>query len=112
MKIEKKTKNWGSKETFNLVKAKSIAGFGDAKLSIVSAAIGENMSNETGEVVLTGYIYDADGNCYTTISKTCRQQLEALIDMIDEDGNPINVQVCLQSCKQDARRQFVYLDMI
>lgn len=34
MKIEKKTKNWGSKETFNLVKGKSIADFGDAKLSI------------------------------------------------------------------------------
>lgn len=112
MKIEKKTKNWGSKETFNLVKGKSIADYAGKNMTISAVAIGEDVSNEDGTIVKTGYIYNTDGECYTTVSKTCRQQLDALIDMLDDDGNSIEVQVCSQQCKGNQQRQFVYLDMI
>jgi len=113
MTLEKKTNTWTSKDTFNIVSGKSLAEAGGVELIAVAIAIGEDTSNETGESVKTGYLLDAENNMYTTVSKTARQQLEALIDMFNEAPNElIRLKVCLQQCKNNKQREFVYFDML
>lgn len=111
MKIEKKTKTWEAKDTFNIIKGTSLADAVGKTITVNAALIGEDVSNDTGEIVQTGYVSTHDGEIYNTISKTARQQLEALCDMIDEEGR-IDLKICAQKCKNDAKREFVYFEMI
>lgn len=111
MKIEKKSSSWSAKDTFNIIKGTSLADAVGSTLEISAAVIGEDLSNDTGEIVNTGYIKTTDGTIYNTISKTARQQLDALCDMIDDEG-AITVKVCNQKCKNDQRREFVYFEMV
>lgn len=111
MTIEKKTKTWSAKDTFNIIKGTAIADAIGSTIEVVAIAIGEDFSNDTGEMVKTGYIKTTDDSIYNTISKTIRQQLDALCDMIDGEGS-ISVQIKSQKCKNDAKREFVYLEMV
>lgn len=112
MEITKQTSTWTAKDAFNVVKGKSLADCARKEMNVAAIAIGKDRSNDTGENVLTGYIRDDKGNIYTTVSKTARQQLDALIDMMDGGEEMFTVKVCKQVCKNDKKREFVYFDML
>lgn len=110
MTISNKTETFTTKHQFNIVKGKSLAECVGKTLKLEAIAIGEDISNDTGEMVKTGYIVDVDGSIYTTVSKTARQQLEALIEM--PDFQEFELLVCSSKCKNDPKREFVYFDML
>lgn len=112
MKIENKSETFTAKHVFNLVKGKSMADAVGSTVEVVAACVGEDISNDTGELVKTGYIVTAAGEIYNTISKTARQQIDAMCDMLNEDDEPISVKICDQKCKNDKKRSFVFLEMV
>lgn len=109
--INATSKNFTKKDAFNIIGAVTIDKVKGTHINVVGAALGTDVSYDSGEEVSTGYLKSADGTIYSTISPTAQQSIEQLIDMLDDvDGEPIEIAV--QTRKSNAGRDFIVLTLV
>ena len=103
--------NFDKKDVFNIIGAVTMNKVErNTRIEAIGAALGTDISNETGEVVPTGYIKTTDGKIYSTISPTAQQSIEALIDLLaDEGGKPIAINI--ETRRSNSGRDFIILTL-
>ena len=102
--------NFDKKDVFNIIGAVTMDKVKGTRIEAIGAALGTDISHETGEVVPTGYIKATDGKIYSTISPTAHQSIEALIDLLaDEGGKPIAINV--ETRRSNSGRDFIILTL-
>lgn len=103
--------NFNKRDMFNIVGADTLEKVKGQVIKVVGVALGTDVSHDTGEVVPTGYLKDADGNIYSTISPTAQQSIELLGDLlVDEPDVVLDVKVATK--KSNAGRDFIVLTLV
>lgn len=103
--------NFGPKDAFNITGAETLDSVKGSVIAVVGAALGLDVSHETGEEVATGYLKAEDGAIYSTISPTAQQSIDALIDLIADAPNT-KVDIKVNTRKSNAGREFIVLTMM
>lgn len=111
MYLTNKTKTWSAKDAFMAVKSNALSDYVGIIVTVQAVAIGTDVSADTGKEMRVGYIRAHEEELGTimlsTISRTAIDQLEALIEMNEEN---IKLEICEQACKKDDKNKFVYFD--
>lgn len=81
-------------------------------ISVVACGVGEDVSNETGELTQVGYIVTATGEIYGTISKTAITAIENLGDLLLDLPENEAVEICVQHRKSKSDRDFITLSLV
>lgn len=103
--------NFGAKDVFNITGAETLDSVKGSTIRVVGAALGLDVSHDTGEEVATGYLKAEDGAIYSTISPTAQQSIDALIVVFnDEPNTPVDIKV--NTRKSNAGREFIVLTMV
>ena len=102
--------NFGAKDVFNITGAETLDSVKGSVIRVVGAALGLDVSYDTGEEVVTGYLKAENGEIYSTISPTAQQSIDALIDLLSDDPTPVEIKV--NTRKSNAGREFIVLTMM
>ena len=103
--------NFTAKDVFNITGAETLDSAKGGVIHVCGAALGLDVSHDTGEEVPTGYLKDTDGVIYSTISPTAQQSISSLIDMLTDD--PIMVaDIEVKSKKSKGGRDFIVLSLM
>lgn len=102
--------NFGAKDVFNITGAETLDSVKGSVIRVVGAALGLDVSYDTGEEVATGYLKAENGEIYSTISPTAQQSIDALIDLLSDDPTPVEIKV--NTRKSNAGREFIVLTMM
>lgn len=102
--------NFGAKDVFNITGAETLDSVKGSVIRVVGAALGLDVSHDTGEEVATGYLKAENGKIYSTISPTAQQSIDALIDLLSDDPTPVDIKV--NTRKSNAGRDFIVLTMM
>ena len=103
--IFKQTSNITAVDKFNMKMCKSLQTAVGKSLTVTKAAIGED-ADKDGVVVQTACIITNEG-VYGTISTTAMDLVDSLIDMLEENGEPITVRV--EARKTQNNREYLVL---
>lgn len=103
--------NFGPKDVFNITGAETLDSVKGSIITVCGAALGLDVSHDTGEEVATGYLKAVDGTIYSTISPTAQQSIDALIDMFADDSS-CKVDIKVNTRKSNAGREFIVLTMM
>lgn len=106
-----KEANFGAKDVFNIVGAETLDSVKGSVIKVVGAALGLDVSHDTGEEVATGYLKAENGAIYSTISPTAQQSIDALIDMFADEPNT-GVDIKVNTRMSNAGREFIVLTMM
>lgn len=102
--------NFGAKDAFNIVGAETLDSVKGSVIRVVGAALGLDVSYDTGEEVATGYLKAENGQIYSTISPTAHQSIGALIEVLNESPDALDIKV--NTRKSNAGREFIVLTMM
>lgn len=108
--ITKATSNITNKDKFNMKMCNPLKDLAGSTVELAKAAIGKDVSSESGEVVETGVIITADGTVYGTISRTAIDLIDAIIDLHeDEPDSTMNIRIVTR--KSNANRDYLVLEI-
>lgn len=102
--------NFGAKDIFNITGAETLDSVKGSTIRVVGAALGLDVSHDTGEEVSTGYLKAEDGAIYSTISPTAQQSIDSLIELLGDDPTPVDIKV--NTRMSNAGREFIVLTMM
>ena len=103
--------NFGARDVFNITGAETLDSVKGSVIKVVGAALGLDVSHDTGEEVSTGYLKAQDGSIYSTISPTAQQSIEALIDIFEAESDAV-IDIKVNTRKSNAGREFIVLTMM
>lgn len=108
------TANFSKKDAFNITAADTLNTQNGKTINVIGAAIGLDVSHDTGEEVVTGYLKDSSGKIYSTISKTAIDSIAELCDIISDgelDDVAENLAVRVEIKKSKGGRDFIVLHL-
>ena len=103
--------NFKAKDVFNITGAETLDSVKGSVIKVVGAALGLDVSHDTGEEVSTGYLKAENGEIYSTISPTAQQSIDALIEMFVDEPDAV-VEIKVNTRKSNAGREFIVLTMM
>lgn len=108
--------NFSKKDAFNITGAETLQNQTGKVIKVNGCAIGIDVSHDTGEDVVTGYLKDENGNIFSTISKTAIDAIAELCDIItDVNGTEDfgdGIEVMVNSRKSRGGRDFIVLTLM
>lgn len=103
--------NFTAKDAFNITGAETLDSVKGGVIHVCGAALGLDVSHDTGEEVPTGYLKDTDGVIYSTISPTAQQSISSLIDMLTDNPKMV-ADIAVKSKKSKGGRDFIVLSLM
>lgn len=114
--IVKASNNFGKKELINSRSGYALQECEDKSvLAVTKAAIVMGPDPETGEEKEVAVLITADGECYTSISKTVREATDEVIDWLDDEElleSDGSVHIRLLKRKSKGGREFLMLNIV
>lgn len=106
--IKLSTKNFSRRDIINSRAGKPLQDFdGSKKIEhVTAAAIAKDTDEETGEIRDVGIIKTADAEYYTTISATVLDSMDAVVEIIDDEGE---IDLRIDKRKSNGGRDFLTL---
>lgn len=110
--IIKATENFSVKDKFNIkAGAQSLKVAVGETLTVKSACIGTD-ANQDGEQVSAGAIITTDNKAYTTISATAVDLIDSLIDLLNDDSVPDEINILVESRKSNSGRDYLVMSLV
>ena len=103
--------NFSKKDMFNITGADTLNTMNGKTIKVEGCAIGLDVSHDTGEEVVTGYLKDESGRIYSTISKTAIDSISELCDIIDDGDFGDDLSVVVEIKKSKGGRDFIVLSL-
>ena len=108
--IERSTINLTRRDVINVRNGSPLKDHGGEKIDIVKVCVGTDTDAETGDVKRFGAFITTSGDCLTFISENAIETALELIEIINEEENPVSCRVDIR--KSNGGREFIALILL
>lgn len=107
-KFNMMTANVTGKMKVNALTADTLQNAIGTDLPVKAVAIAEKTDEETGEIKTVGYIWTESGECFSTISETAMDSIEAIYELLEENPDE-KITAMPEMRKSKGGRDFIVL---
>lgn len=108
--VENSTNNFTKRDAINVHNGSALKDHGGEEIVIAKVCVGNDVDEETGDVKRFGAFITASGDCLTFISENAIETAAELIEIINEEDNPVSCRVDVRKSK--GGREFIALILL
>lgn len=108
--IENQTNNFTKRDAINVRNGSALKDHGGEEIEIVKVCTGTDVDEETGDVKRFGAFITTSGDCLTFISENAIETALELIEIINEEENPVSCRVVIR--KSNGGREFIAIILL